>query len=237
MFRLAAALAVSLVSAVLPAHAEDGAGPVVVELFTSQGCSSCPPADAVLAELAPRDDVIALALHVDYWNYLGWRDSFSQPGFTKRQKDYARAIGSRSIYTPQMIVAGQDHLTGLKPMKLADRIRAHAAQGARVRLDLRRDGDRVEILAVAEPPLQRPAIVQLVRYTPEAAVDILRGENAGRRMVYSNIVTSWQALEDWDGRAPLRLRAPAAGDEPVVVIVQDRRPGGPGAILAAARLR
>ncbi len=233
MIRSLAALAIALAT-FSAAAAQETPAPVVVELFTSQGCSSCPPADAVLAELAPRDDVIALALHVDYWDYIGWKDSFAAPAFTKRQKAYARAAGSRTIYTPQMIVAGHDRLTGLKPMHLADLIRAHGAQPARVRLQLARAGGMVEITAEARPALPGPAVVQLVRYLPERQVEILRGENAGRRLTYANIVTSWTVLRDWDGQGVLKIAAPAPGDEPVVVIVQQ---AGPGAILAAARLR
>ena len=233
MIRYIAALMIAL-SAGAPGDAQEATAPVVVELFTSQGCSSCPPADAVLAELAPREDVIALALHVDYWDYIGWADSFANPAFTKRQKAYARAAGSRTIYTPQMIVAGHDRLTGVKPMHLADLIRAHGAKPARVRLDLSRQGGTLEIIAEARPALPGPAVVQLVRYLPERQVEILRGENAGRRLTYANIVTSWTVLRDWDGQGVLKLSVPAPGEEPVVVIVQQ---SGPGAILAAARLR
>ena len=92
---------------------------VVVELYTSQGCSSCPPADKLLAELASRKDVLPLALHVDYWDYIGWADVFADPAYTKRQRAYARVAGSRSIYTPQMIVGGKDHVIGFKPMAVA----------------------------------------------------------------------------------------------------------------------
>lgn len=216
------------------AAGEEARRPVVVELFTSQGCSSCPPADALLAELAPRDDVIALALHVDYWDYIGWKDSFASPLHTKRQKAYARAAGARTIYTPQMIVGGTAVISGLKPMKLVDLIREQGALEPRVRIVLLRAGDAVEIRAEAEPPLDQPATVQLVRYMPEKRVEISHGENAGRSIAYSNIVTQWQPLGDWDGKDPFALVAPAPGAEPVVVIVQET---GPGAILAAARLR
>ncbi len=209
--------------------------PVVVELYTSQGCSSCPPADELLLKLAARDDVIALALHVDYWDYLGWADVFASPAFTKRQKAYARAVGARSVYTPQMVVQGQDHLVGIRPMELADLIRDHAAMPDTVRVTMTRDGARLRIRADRPArPLKRKLSVQLVRYTPEASVDIRRGENSGRKITYANVVTSWEVLGEWDGAAALDMTARAAGNAPSVVILQDP---GPGAILAAARLR
>ena len=105
--------------------ANAGDRPVVIELYTSQGCSSCPPADALLNELAGRDDVIALAMHVDYWDYIGWKDIFANPAHTVRQRAYANADGQRMIYTPQMIVGGKDHVVGYKPMHLAKLIETH----------------------------------------------------------------------------------------------------------------
>jgi hypothetical protein len=111
-------------------------GPVVVELFTSQGCSACPPADMMMADLAARDDVIALSLHVDYWNYLGWEDTFSQAVFTERQYGYGRAAGSTVVYTPQIIVGGQDRVMGARAMELADRIAAHRAAPDPVALEV-----------------------------------------------------------------------------------------------------
>lgn len=214
---------------------QETANPVVVELFTSQGCSSCPPADALLAELASREDVIALALHVDYWDYIGWKDSFADPAFTRRQKAYAHAAGARTIYTPQMVVQGQEHLVGLRAMELADLIRAHGTQPAPIRISLERVGRSLRIRAEAPAsPFGRDLVVQLVRYTPEEVVEIAHGENAGRRINYANIVTSWQALGEWDGSAPLAMEARADDNSPAVVILQEE---GPGEIVAAARLR
>lgn len=208
--------------------------PVVVELYTSQGCSSCPPADALLHELAPRDDVIALALHVDYWDYIGWKDIFADPAHTKRQRAYARVAGARAVYTPQMVVMGQEHLVGLRPMELADLIRAHGAKKAPVQLSLSQSGGKVQISANPVTPLDRAVVVQVVRYSPKETVDIRRGENAGKRMTYVNIVTSWKPIGEWDGQEPTMIEVDAQGDEPVVVILQEQ---GPGPILAAARLR
>ena len=207
--------------------------PVVVELYTSQGCSSCPPADALLHELAPRDDVIALALHVDYWDYIGWKDVFADPAHSKRQRAYARLAGTR-VYTPQMVVMGQDHLVGLRPMQLSNLIKAHGAKSPPVQLSLSLGDGKLRIDAAPVQPLDRDVVVQIVRYSPEETVDIRRGENAGRRLTYANIVTSWTPIGAWDGKTPTTIEVEAAGSEPIVVILQEE---GPGPILAAARLR
>lgn len=207
--------------------------PVVVELYTSQGCSSCPPADEFLAELAGHEDVIALALHVDYWDYIGWEDSFAQPAFTERQKAYARAVKSRMVYTPQMVIGGADRVEGNTPDAVVKLIGKHKGVASPVRLTAERQGNTVVIRAVAQPALAAGAVVQVVRYEPEAVVEIQRGENAGRTVTYRNIVTEWVTVADWPGTAPLEVTAPAAGESPVVVIVQEP---GPAAVLAAARL-
>lgn len=224
-----AALWLGLVSQVL---AEDK--PVVIELYTSQGCSSCPPADAFFHEsLSGRDDVIALALHVDYWDYLGWKDHFASPAFSKRQRDYARAAGHRSVYTPQMIIGGQDHVVGNHPYEVKDLIKAHKNAPSSVEISIEKKGGRFVIEAEATKPTG-PMVIQIVRYRPLETVSIKRGENAGRELAYSNIVESWDVVAEWDGAKPIRLRAPARGDLPVVAIVQGR---DHGPILAAARLR
>jgi hypothetical protein len=207
---------------------------VVIELYTSQGCSSCPPADALLEELAARDDVIALALHVDYWDYIGWKDTFARPLFTQRQKGYARAAGHRTIYTPQMVIAGEDHVVGYRPMDLADLIEAHRGRPVAAVIRLSRNGAEVTVDIAAAPALGGPAVVQLVRFEPVQTVEIGHGENAGRTIVYANVVTEWTRLAEWDGGTALRLTAPAAGPAPLAVILQ-RRDFGP--ILAAAALR
>ncbi|WP_179300222.1 DUF1223 domain-containing protein [Pseudothioclava arenosa] len=214
--------------------------PVVIELFTSQGCSSCPPADALLAELAQRDDVIPLALHVDYWDYLGWEDPFAQPSFTARQKAYAYAAGERTIYTPQMIVEGGEALVGPQADTLEALIRKGKDAADPVGIAVSGAAGKYEIEIWSDNPLDQPTVVQIVRYAPEARVKILRGENAGIEMDYANVVTSWHAVAQWDGKAPTRLTATLEGEEPAVVIVQSALPGRkaplPGPILAAARL-
>jgi len=223
----AAAITVTLA---VPARADDHLR-VVVELFTSQGCSSCPPADELLERLAARDDVLPLALHVDYWDYIGWADTFADPGFTQRQKAYAHVAGSRTIFTPQMVVGGSDFLVGTREMELGELIERHREDRPLVRLMLLRRGDVLEIRAEAVGRLPGAVLVQLVRYRPQETVEIRRGENAGRSITYSNIVTDWRVVGRWDGQTPLALQVDAPGSQPAAVILQQE---GPGAIVAAA---
>lgn len=233
--RLLPSLALVLVclGLALPVRAGDGTGPVVVELFTSQGCSTCPPADKMLHRLAERDDVIALALHVDYWDYIGWTDIFAQPQFTKRQKHYAHAAGSRVVYTPQMIIGGETHVIGNRPMEVMDAIGAHAARPYPVHLALRAEGGRLLVSApVPETPLGE-MVVQIVRYRPLETVEITRGENAGHTYDYANIVTALEVVGRWTGETPLALDLGRGADEPTVAIVQM---AGFGPIVGAATL-
>ncbi|MBA3909985.1 MAG: DUF1223 domain-containing protein [Rhodobacter sp.] len=206
---------------------------VVVELYTSQGCSSCPPADEFVAMLASDPRILPLALHVDYWDYIGWADKFAQGKFTDRQRAYARAIGSRTIYTPQLIIGGRDRIEGFAPGETADRLRAQMEASSPVFLVIKREGDRLMIRAEADPPLDAPVRVQLVRYKPQETVTIERGENAGKTITYYNIVTSWEGIGNWEGNAPLELSAPYTGTEPGAVILQSE---GPAEILAAVRV-
>ena len=204
---------------------------VVVELYTSQGCSSCPPADEFMATLVANPDVIALALHVDYWDYIGWKDEFANAAFTDRQKDYARAIGSRTIYTPQMIVNGIDRVEGNNPEAVESLVRMHLMENSGVSLMLQRDGNRLIVRGSGD--MARPLTVNLVRYVPNETVTIERGENAGLTMDYHNIVTEFTTIGEWSGETPLAMEAVISGADPVVVFLQAQ---GPGAILAAARL-
>ncbi|MGJ8626642.1 MAG: DUF1223 domain-containing protein [Sulfitobacter sp.] len=208
--------------------------PVVVELYTSQGCSSCPAADALLHELSDRDDVIALALHVDYWDYIGWKDPFGNPAHADRQRAYANAGHRRSIYTPEMVVHGQTDIVGAKAMALAKAISEHSQMKPQVALKIIRTGENLNISAQKLGVVKGPMTVHMLRYTPKRVTEIKRGENAGKTIEYANVVEGWQVLQTWDGDAPLTLAAPAPGDKPAVVIIQSQNAGP---ILAAARLR
>ena len=231
MKNLTASLTAFWMLAAAPLWAQSS--PVVVELFTSQGCSSCPPADAMLHKLAERDDVIALALHVDYWDYIGWKDEFAVAAYTDRQRGYARAKGQRTIYTPQMVINGQDDVVGARPMEVSELIHRHHSHAPKVALDIKRVGGAIEISAqVLESA--GPMSVQMVRYTPSSEVAITRGENRGQTLNYANVTDDWTELTQWDGAEPLLITAEAAGDQPVVVLVQSV---GYGPILAAAQVR
>ena len=220
----------------LPVHAQHS--PVVVELFTSQGCAACPPADRLLETLADREDVIALALHVDYWDYIGWTDSFGQAQFSARQKEYARARGSISVFTPQMVVGGLDKVKGSSQPQVMGAINHHLGlRGSGPRVELTLSGERgkdMQIEALAPDGLDFATDVFVLRYKESETVEILAGENAGRTAVYRNIVTSWRKLGTWDGLGRFQHSVAAEGPEAVVVIVQEQ---GHGPIVAAARRR
>jgi hypothetical protein len=222
---------VALIFASLPALATAAPVPAVIELFTSQGCSSCPPADQLLGELAQRQDVIALAYHVDYWDNLGWRDRFSLGDATSRQRAYARALALSSVYTPQMVVDGTRDVVG------SDRGQVMAA------LSGRRDGivpavaaagNQLTIsLAAQEKPLN--ASVILVGYAREAQTKVARGENAGRSLREFGIVREIRDLGRWDG-AERQFKVDLAGlpgdCSDVAVLLQQ---GPTGRMVGAAK--
>jgi len=208
--------------------------PVVVELFTSQGCSSCPPADAFLQELAQRSDVIPLGLHVDYWDYLGWPDKFASASFSARQRAYAKSAHKRTIYTPQVVVQGIDREVGHRADEILSLIERHGKRTDPVELALSRRDGAVDIRLLPLSGGVGKAVVQLVRYIPKAEISIKAGENAGRQIVYTNIVTDWRPLAIWDGKKEFRATVKLQGAAPVVVIVQS---AGFGPIIAARTLR
>lgn len=225
----------ALLGLALPVHGQSAAEPVVVELYTSQGCSSCPPADALLHRLAEQEGVLPLALHVDYWDYIGWKDKFARPEHTLRQKGYAQAGGRRMIYTPQMIVMGQDAVVGGDAMEVAAAISRHKEAPRPVSLRLLRKGADLEIKLEPRGRLQKTQLmVQLVRFNPERRVSITRGELAGRSFAYANVVEDWQLAGSWDGAEELSLTVPLQGTLPAAVLVQEA-PYGP--IVAAAQIR
>jgi hypothetical protein len=227
-------IAAATLACMLPVAGYATDNPIVVELYTSQGCSSCPPADAILHELAKRDDVIALALHVDYWDYIGWKDPFGNPAHAERQRAYAAEGHRRSVYTPEMIVHGQTDIIGTKPMDLAKAIAEHSARAPTVDVDLTRNGDVLTIEGAVLTKDVGEMTVHMLRYTPEQTTMIKRGENAGKTLSYANVVEGWIVLGVWDGTEQLRMTTDISGNKPAVVIIQSQTAGP---ILAAAVLR
>lgn len=209
----------------------------LVELFTSEGCSSCPPADAVLAELAGRagTDVYALSFHVDYWNDLGWPDPFSEPANTRRQQAYARLLGG-GVYTPEMVVNGAEGFVGGDRAHARRAVEAALARPAGVAIALsveRHDGAITARYRVAGAPAASEVAVAWVERSRE--VDVRRGENAGRRLHHVNVVRAWSTLAlaaDGAGVQTLHLPTTASsGPAEVVAWVQ----GSAMRVLAATR--
>lgn len=192
-----------LLCTVLASPAFAGAGKkVVVELFTSQGCSSCPPADAFLAELAKRDDVIALSFHVDYWNYIGWNDPFSSPEATARQRAYGRTMHKRYVYTPQIVVDGRAETVGSDRSTVDTLIRmAVAAQKVGIDVAHNKDGTADIIVPAAPASDQLGAELWIGFYDSEIETEVRAGENRGETIVNANIVRTFKRIAKWTGGA------------------------------------
>jgi hypothetical protein len=210
----------------------------VVELFTSQGCSSCPKADAMFSEFSKRGDLITLAWHVDYWDYIGWPDTFADPANSDRQRAYAASWGSSRIYTPQMIINGAKGVVGSREKEVTSAI-DEAALAVPVGLTLGTDMLEVTVGPQADGV---PAVVWLVTFKDHAAVMIERGENAGKTVDYTQIVTGRQMLGMWDATAGTHLKLPlseltADGSNGAVILVQGDKDGLPGPILGAAQVQ
>lgn len=219
----------------------------VVELFTSQGCGFCPPADALLADLARSDDVVALAYHVDYWDYLGWRDTMASPENTARQQEYSRAFGTRSVFTPQAVVNGRVEMNGAKRGKVEAAMRRMADTSAKgggamiVDVDVAYDGGAM-VVDIGEADREvRDAQILVVYFEPATQVRIERGKNAGRAWTYLNAVSGFHSAGMWHGgktRIELPKNAIARkGAGGCAVLVQEMGADNlPGAILGAAIL-
>jgi hypothetical protein len=223
-----------------PARAEAQAVHVI-EMFTSQGCSSCPPADRLLKTFAGRSDVIALSFHVDYWDRLGWKDTFGNAAFTKRQRDYALRRGDGQVYTPQAIINGGRHEVGSDRSAIERTMSASAASIAAQRLRIGMSmTDGKLMVAISDTPGSSAAgaVVTLLGVQAQGAVTATRGENAGERLAYSNIVRAVKPLGAWVGQ---RFEASVAGNDATLtgadsaVVLVQRSADGP--IIAAAKLQ
>jgi len=213
----------------------------VVELFTSQGCSACPPADKVLAHLAKDPDTLALTFAVDYWDYLGWRDTYAKPEFTRRQREYAKARADHAVFTPQAVLNGRSAVIGSREEEIrgAFDVMHDNGESPNLAVSARIQDDRVVITLPAKEH-SGEASVWIAGYLLPKTVAIGSGENRDTSVTYVNVVDRMQVIGMWSGQAmtmelPLADVAPE-GTAGLAVIVQAKKDGLPGPILGATRL-
>ncbi len=208
----------------------------VVELFTSQGCSSCPPADRILGDLARDPSLVVITMPVDYWDYIGWKDTLASPQCTARQKGYAAARGDGQVYTPQAVIDGVSHVVGADRAAIEKNISEDRSAKGALSVDVATkiaDGKAsVDVGAAAG----KAASVWLLEVEPSATVAVGRGENAGRTLTYTNVVRKMTRLGDYSGQAA-HFEAPAKAEARYVALVQAGAADKPGAILGAAMTR
>ncbi len=212
----------------------------VVELFTSQGCSSCPPADAALNRLIGQGDVIALAYHVDYWDYLGWKDTFSSRNNTERQYGYAKTLKRNNVYTPQAVINGASDASGgdFKAINAALDQAKNTGGGLVVPVSAKVDG---EVLHVSIGAGQGAADIVVVYYAPPVDITMERGENAGKTVRYSRSVTEVSTVGMWDGKAmtvslPMSVMKEGKNGGCAILLQSNSASGNPAAILGATDL-
>jgi hypothetical protein len=210
--------------------------PMVVELFTSEGCSSCPPADEFVEELAQRQFVLPLSFHVDYWDYIGWKDRFADPIFTARQRAYAAAQGTSMVYTPQMIVAGAIDVVGSDRKAVEKALKTAYTRNTMYRIQVARDPQGRVVVEFPDAQIGVPATVWLVTYQKSGESKVGAGENSGRKLMTYNVVRSLQKVGMWYGPAAeieLKLDPQAKANSPdACAIIANQAEHGP--IIAAA---
>jgi hypothetical protein len=211
----------------------------VIELFTSQGCSSCPPADKLAGELARDPSLIVMSLPIDYWDYLGWKDTLALPGHTNRQRAYSRARGDREVYTPQVVVNGVTHVLGSDKSAIDGAIAETHKQPGMLSLPvgLSVAGDQISVTVPAAKDTAKGEI-WLCPITRNVSVEVGRGENSGHTITYHNVVRRWVKLGDWTGAAS-SFKVPvsdvtAVGGDTVAVVVQEGTKEAPAGMLGAA---
>jgi hypothetical protein len=206
----------------------DKAGPWAIELFTSQGCSSCPPADAELGKLARRPDIVALSFHVDYWDYIGWKDRFATKETTERQRIYARTLSQRYVYTPEMVVDGRVNQPGTSGGQIEDMLSdARRQSTVRATPTLNRMADGSLRIWLAAQKLDHPADVMLFVYDRRHSTPVTHGENEGRRIDNFNVVRRFERISSWTGaEASWTVPADRFGpDQGLAVLVQQADQG------------
>jgi hypothetical protein len=229
----------AIVAVIRPAHADPRA---VVELFTSQGCSSCPPADKIIGELAKDPSVIALSMPIDYWDYLGWKDTLADARFSARQKAYSQMRGDREVYTPQVVVNGSVHVIGSDRAGIESAIgrttKADSVMSVPVTMALAGKQITVSVAASSNGPAAMHGEVWICSISKAIPISIGRGENRGREITYHNVVRNLLKVGDWNGSSgswtvPLE-NISHEGVDAAVVYVQDGNQDKPGAMLGAA---
>jgi hypothetical protein len=229
----------AMIAIIRPAHAEPRA---VVELFTSQGCSSCPPADKIIGELAKDPSVIALSMPIDYWDYLGWKDTLADARFSARQKAYSQMRGDREVYTPQVVVNGSAHVVGSDREGIEDAIgdtkKAVGVMSVPVAMALAGKQIHVTVAASGKGPAAMHGEVWICAISKSVPIAIGRGENSGREVTYHNVVRNLLKVGDWNGSSgswtvPLE-NISRDGVDAAVVYVQDGNRDRPGPMLGAA---
>ena len=207
---------------------------VVVELYTSQGCSSCPAADKILKSLSAQQNVIALSLNVDYWDYLGWKDDLALAGNSKRQRKYAKVMRSRHVYTPQLMIDGKMDVVGSRRSQVDSAVATYSRTEDQAKINAQAIGDSVSVSVSPSGPAQGAAVVWLVGYDSSVVKNIGGGENRGRSIEYSNVVREWREVGRWDGKTPISLQSTKPkGNSGFAVIVQE---GEVGPILGATQV-
>lgn len=206
----------------------------VVELFTSQGCSSCPPADRLLAALASEPDTLALSFSINYWDYIGWKDTLATPEFTARQRAYARGRDGQ-VYTPEAVIDGMFDAVGSDKQSIEKAIAVGKSDNHALSVPVSLHEEK-GVLQIDIGRGTGPAGVYVLRVKKSQTVTISRGENSGRRVTYTNVVRAIHKVGEWDG-TPLNLRLPElrGDDEGYVVLLQRGSLDSPGVILAAAK--
>lgn len=229
----------AIVAVVRPAVAEPRA---VVELFTSQGCSSCPPADRVIGELAKDPSVLALSMPIDYWDYLGWKDTLADARFSARQKAYSLMRGDRDVYTPQVVINGSAHVVGSDRGAIEDAIGAtgktDGVMSVPVSMTLAGKQITVSVAASNKPPAAVHGEIWICSISKAVPISIGRGENRGRELTYYNVVRNLLKVGDWNGNAgswtvPLE-NISREGVDGAAVFIQNGNRDRPGPMLGAA---
>lgn len=244
IWAIATAFLTGSLLAAAPVYAADVSQPkAVVELFTSQGCSSCPAADRLLDELAMGDETLAIGWHVDYWDYLGWKDTFGDPAYTKRQRAYAHTFGARQVYTPQAVINGRLHVVGSRREAVTNTIEEFAgtANGLTVPIEAELDGGTLKV-NIPMTAQAKGATLWMVYMLDREEVDVKRGENRGQRIAYANIVRDIEMVgmvKDRNLQTEFQLKdmGRRGYDSCALILQKTTANGTPGPIVGAAFVR